>query len=108
MATRFDCYIPGSLRIFWLMMRHRNEWQQRCLAVVTDTQTGYRFQVTGEENAIMDIAAGTSQETPMSEALAMGRQIKRALELMTDELFLAMYERRQGNEDAWSRFANMD
>ena len=107
MSTRFDGQIPGTIRMLWLMMRHRNDWEQRCRAIIKDTHSGQRFQVTEEENAIMDMAMEATQETPTREIASSGRQLNRALELMSDELFLAMYERRHGNEAAWSRFADM-
>ena len=108
MATRFDCYIPGTFRTLWLMMRHRNDWEQRCRAIITDTQSGYRFHVTEDEDAIMNLAMAATSETPTREVVSSGRQLNRALELMSDELFLAMFERRHGDEAAWSRYANMD
>jgi len=55
----------------------------------------------------MTLAGDASSETPTSEALASRRQLNRALELMSDKLFLAMHERRQGDESAWLRFAGM-
>lgn len=39
-------------------------------------------------------ASKVAMETPIAEPLASHRQLNRALELMSDELFLPMYERR--------------
>jgi len=108
MSKRFEVYIPGFWKRLWLKMRHPNEWQHRARAVVTDTKGGYCFQVTEEEEVIFDIAMDTSTEIPLSECLSSGRQFKRAREIMSDKLFLAMQENRQGNEQAWSRFISMN
>lgn len=107
MATRFICYIPGFWRTLWLRMRYPTDWSQRVAAIIADTRTGYCFQVTEEEDALMTLAGDASSETPTSEALASRRQLNRALEPMSDKLFLAMHERRQGDESAWLRFAGM-
>ncbi|MGI9404512.1 MAG: hypothetical protein ACR2OF_08410 [Hyphomicrobium sp.] len=107
MATRFVCYIPGFWRTLWLKIRYPTDWSQRVAAIIADTKTGYCFQVTEEEDAIMGLAGDATSGTPTSEVFSSGRQLNRALELMSDELFLAMYERRQGDESAWSRFAGM-
>jgi hypothetical protein len=107
MATRFVCYIPGFWRTRWLKIRYPKEWSQKVGAIISDTRTGYCFQVTEEEDALMTLAGDASSETPTSKTLASRRQLNRALELMSDELFLAMHERRQGDETAWVRFAGM-
>jgi len=39
-------------------------------------------------------ASKVALEMPIAEPLASHRQLNRALELMSDELFLTMYERR--------------
>ena len=107
MATRFICYIPGFWRTLWLRMRYPTDWSQRVAAIIADTKIGYCFQVTEEEDATMRLAGDATSETPTSEVFSSGRQLDLALEFMSDELFLAMYERRQGDETAWSRFASM-
>lgn len=58
------------------------------------TKTGSRFQVAEGEDAMTGRASKVAMETPIAEPLASHRQLNRALELMSDELFLPMYERR--------------
>ncbi len=107
MITRFNCYIPGTWRILWLRMRCPNEWAEMVRPTITDTKTGYRFQVTEEEDAAMMLMSEITSEASLSEAFASRKILKRALESACDDLLLAMYERRHGDETAWSRFAGM-
>lgn len=97
MAKRFNCYVPGFWRMLWLKMRYPNEWQHKCQTVITDTKGGYSFNVTKEEEVIMDLACAAKTETPIREVLSSRRQMNRAIEFMCDEILLAMYEGRHGD-----------
>ena len=74
MARRFNCHIPGFWRMLWLKMLYRSEWQKRCRTIITDTKTGYRFKVTEEEEAIMDLACDAIVETSIWEVISSRRR----------------------------------
>ena len=62
MASRFVFDVPNWTTVVWYFFRDRRNWRELCRARIIDRQTGERFQLSEEEEAMMEVASEKMDE----------------------------------------------
>ena len=109
MTSRFSYEAPGLLRQAWLSVF--SDWRQRVLPWITDHERGERFQLSEDEELMMQVLGDNFDTVADLTKVPFWKLNKfwtpRRIDLAKDRVLAAISDRRHGDPKEWNRFKAM-